>query len=79
MAQKLLIMERDTKEELAEAIKKELEDANFIVRSCSVLEQQIDITDEKKKFRLDRGWNLPKHYEVWIIIDDKSDYIAGFE
>ena len=72
MAQKLLIMERDTKEELAETIKKELEDANFIVRSCSVLEQE-------QKLEYGEMLPAPKYYEAWIIIDDKSDYIAGFE
>lgn len=75
MTQKLLVMERDTKEELKKAIDKELKDANFTIRGLSVLEQ-IDWG----KFPIDSKGIVPRHYlEAWIIIDDKSDYVAGFE
>lgn len=60
MTQKLLILERDSEEELIKAIKKELQDALFTVRGLSIL----------------KGLGT---WEAWIIIDDKSDYIAGFE
>ena len=39
MAQRLLIMERDTTEELEEAVKKHLSDAEFRMVSLSVLKQ----------------------------------------
>lgn len=75
MTQKLLIIERDTKDELQEAIEKQLKDANFIVRSCSVLEQ----VDWGKFSPNSHGIVPRKYYEAWMIIDDKSDYLAGFE
>ncbi len=60
MVQKLLVMERDTKEELQKAINKELKDGQFIVRSCTVLKELSG-------------------YEAWIVIDDQTEELAGFE
>ena len=78
MTQKLLIMERDTKEELQEAIKKHLDkDTKYKVIGFSVLEQ---------KREEDQGWVY--YYEAWMIIDipdenpnryNHNGLLVGFE
>lgn len=55
MTQKLVILERDTKEELEKAIKKHLEDANFQVKGFSIIRG---------------GYTGEKNWEAWIIIED---------
>ena len=59
--QKLLVMKRETEEELMKTIRKELKDSLFVVRGLSVLKPSLS------------GW------EAWIIIDDQTENIAGFE
>lgn len=68
MTQKLLIMERDTKEELEDAIRKHLEDSRFRVVGFSVLESEKEEAD----------FVIP-YYEAWIVIDDTPLSIGGTE
>lgn len=69
MTQKLLIIERDTKKELREAIIKNiLEEKNMRLVSFSVLEQE-------QKLGYGEMLPAPKYYEAWCIVamPDKND------
>lgn len=81
MTQKLIVLERNTKEELMEAIKTNVlhPKNNCRMVGFSVLEQKIDITEENRKFRLDKGFSLPKYYEAWCIVavPDEKDKLYG--
>lgn len=76
MTQKLLVMERDTKEELEKAINKHLKDAQFKVVGLSVLE-----TNKIKEgiYKLGEIPERTECFEAWIIIDDNADLLAGFD
>ncbi len=67
MTQKLVVIEKDTKEELEKAIKKHLKDAEFRMVSLSVLEKERETKD---------GF-LEDHLEAWILTEDHA--YAGFE
>lgn len=71
MTQKLLVMERDTKEELQKAINKHLKDAQFKVTGLSILPQ-------RREGLMHANVN-PNYFEAWMIIDDNSDLLAGFD
>lgn len=66
MTQKLVILERDSKEELEKAIKKHLEDANFQVKGFSVFEG-LDWGDF---IPYQKGIMPRKYVQAWFIIED---------
>ncbi len=68
MTQKLVVIEKDTKEELEKAIKKHLKDAEFRMVSLSVLEGD----DNEDGSIVDA-----KLWEAWILTEDHA--YAGFE
>lgn len=77
--QKLLIIERNTKEELHKAIEKNvLQEKNMRLVSFSVLEQIRSTQYNVISISLEKSELVPKHtyfYEAWCIIavPDKTD------
>ncbi|MCD6036152.1 MAG: hypothetical protein K0S67_36 [Nitrososphaeraceae archaeon] len=74
MVQKILRIQADTKEELEKSINKELKDSLFVVKGLSVLEGIREMDKIERAYVKSR-----KYYEAWIVIDDQTENIAGFE